>query len=133
MRIGVGTVPLSARLVAPVIDTVNRLDPVGMDALHRFLDTHSTVSNVPIAIALRDSAAVRVSGDPAQVRALLRAMICQLAVMHSPATVLIAAAVADRNRPHWEWLKWLPHNRHPSALDDIGPVRMVYASLGGHR
>ena len=133
VRIGVATVPLSTRLVAPVIDPVRRVDPVGMDALHRFLNTHSTVSNVPIAVALRDSAAVSVGGDPGRARALLRAMICQLAVMHSPATVLIAAAVSDRNRPHWEWLKWLPHNRHPNTFDDIGLARMVYASLADMR
>jgi S-DNA-T family DNA segregation ATPase FtsK/SpoIIIE len=115
------------------VDSVNRLDPVGVAALRRFLDTHSTLSNVPIVIALRDSAAVSVVGDPGQVRALLRAMICQLAVMHSPTTVLIAAAVTHRNRPNWEWLKWLPHNRHPHAFDDSGPSRMVYASLAATR
>ncbi len=115
VRIGVGTVPLSSQLAAPTIESANRVDPVCMDALHRLLDTHSTVSNVPIAIALRGSSAVCVRGDPRRVRALLRAMVCQLAVMHSPATVLIAAAVTDRNRPHWDWLKWLPHNQHPDA------------------
>ena len=104
-----------------------------MAALHRFLDTHLTVSNMPIVIGLRDSAAVSVAGEPEQAQALLRAMICQLAVMHSPTTVLIAAAVTDRNRPNWEWMKWLPHNRHPFALDDIGPSRMVYSSLAATR
>ncbi len=133
VRIGAGSVPLSARLVAPDMDSVNRVDPVDAAALQRFLDTHSTVSNVPIVIALRDCAVVSVVGDQEQGRALLRAMICQLAVMHSPTTVLIAAAVADGNRPKWEWLKWLPHNRHPDAVDDIGPLRMVYASLAATR
>jgi S-DNA-T family DNA segregation ATPase FtsK/SpoIIIE len=133
VRIGAGSLPLCARLVAPTMDSVNRLDPVDVGALQRFLDTHSRVSNVPIVIELRDSAAVSVAGDPEQVLALLRAMICQLAVMHSPTTVLIAAAVTDRNRPNWEWLKWLPHNRHPYTFDDIGPSRMVYASLEATR
>jgi DNA segregation ATPase FtsK/SpoIIIE, S-DNA-T family len=133
VRIGAGSLPLSARLVPPAMDSVNRVDPVDEAALQRFLDTHSTVSNVPIVIALRDSAAVTVAGDPEQVQGLLRAMICQLSVMHSPTTVLIAAAVTDRNRPYWEWLKWLPHNRHPQAFDDIGPSRMMYASLAATR
>jgi S-DNA-T family DNA segregation ATPase FtsK/SpoIIIE len=133
VRIGAGALPLSTRLVASTMDSVNRVDPVAVAALRRFLETHSTVSNVPIVIALRDPAAVSVVGDPEQVRALLRAMICQLAVMHSPTTVLIAAAVTDRNRPKWDWLKWLPHNRHPHAFDDSGPSRMVYASLAATR
>ena len=129
VRIGVGPLPLSARLVAPAADPVSRLDPVDVAARQRFLDTHSTVGNAPIVIALRESTAVSVVGDPERARALLRAMICQLAVLHSPTTVLIAAAVTDRNRPNWEWLKWLPHNRHPHTFDDLGPSRMVYASL----
>lgn len=135
LRIGVGDLPLATRLVAPTIESVNRLDPVGVAALRRFLGVHSTVANAPIAILLRGKSTVSIRGDGEQVRALVRAMLCQLAVLHSPATVLIAASVSDSSRPYWEWLKWLPHNRHPFAHDDIGPTRMVYASapeaLGG--
>ena len=49
--------------------------------------------------------------------------------MHSPRLVLIAAAVSDHNRRHWDWLKWLPHNGHPYINDDAGPARLVYPSL----
>jgi S-DNA-T family DNA segregation ATPase FtsK/SpoIIIE len=129
VRVGVGKLPLATRLLAPATEAVSRFDPVGVAALQRFLRTHSTVSNIPIAVPLRGLAAVSVRGDASQARALVRAMICQLAVMHSPAVVLIAAVVDDRSRPHWEWLKWLPHNRHPNAADDIGPARMVYPSF----
>ena len=133
LRIGVGNVPLATRLVAPTLESVNRLDPVGVAALQRFIDTHSTVANAPIAVSLRGQSAVSVRGDSRQARALLRSMICQLAVMHSPAKVLIAAVVSDTNRPDWEWLKWLPHNRHLQVCDDIGPARMLYSSPLGAR
>jgi S-DNA-T family DNA segregation ATPase FtsK/SpoIIIE len=133
VRIGRGTVPLSRQLVAPTIDSVHRADPVCVDALHRLVDTYATVSNAPIAVALRGPAVVRVRGGAGQARALVRAMVCQLAVLHSPATVLIAAVVTDHNRQHWDWLKWLPHNRHPDACDDLGAVRMLYASLAAAR
>ncbi|OBK32467.1 type VII secretion protein EccC [Mycobacterium sp. 1245111.1] len=133
VRIGLGTLPLATRLVAPATQSVNRLDPVGVAALQRFLRTHSTVSNLPIAVPLDGLAAVRIRGHASQARALARAMICQLAVMHSPETVSIAAVVDERSRPDWEWLKWLPHNRHPNATDDIGPARMVYPSVAAAR
>jgi S-DNA-T family DNA segregation ATPase FtsK/SpoIIIE len=128
IRIGVADLPLATRLVAPALEPVNRLDPVGVAALQRFLRMHSTVANAPIAISIRGQSVMGIRGDSRQARALLRAMLCQLAVLHSPATVLIAAVVADSNRPDWEWLKWLPHNRHPYVSDEIGPARMVYAS-----
>src|SRR5271154_4302471 len=129
VRIGLGTLPLATRLVPPTMETISRLDPVAVTALHRFLRTHSTVPNVPITLALREVVAVSVGGDMTYARALLRAAVCQLAVMHSPRLVLIVAAVSDRNRRHWDWLKWLPHNGHPYINDDAGPARLVYPSL----
>ncbi len=128
VRVGLGTRPLATRLVAPEITPVERADPVTAAALQRFLDTHSTIAHAPVTLGLREIAAVTIDGDPSQVRALLRAMICQLAVRHSPDQLLIVGAIGDANRAHWEWLKWLPHNRHPSATDALGRARMVYPS-----
>jgi S-DNA-T family DNA segregation ATPase FtsK/SpoIIIE len=129
VRIGLGTLPLATRLVPPTLEIGSRLDPVAVTALDRFLRIHSTVPNLPIALPLREVAAVSVGGDMTYARAMLRATVCQLAVMHSPRLVLVAAAVSDDNRMHWDWLKWLPHNRHPYINDDAGPARLVYASL----
>ena len=129
VRIGTGKQSLATRLVPPPIGQAQRLDPVTVNALRRFLQTHSTIPETPITIDLRDVKAVMVRGKTTHARALLRAMICQLAVLHSPSLVLIAAAVSDRNQAHWGWLKWLPHNQHPHANDSLGSARMVYPSL----
>jgi DNA segregation ATPase FtsK/SpoIIIE, S-DNA-T family len=129
VRIGIGRQCLATRLVPPSIGPVHRADPVTVTALRRFLQTHSTVPNAPVAIALRGLDAVTVGGEKTLARALLRAMICQLAVLHSPSLVLIAAVINDRNRADWDWLKWLPHNQHPHANDRLGSARMVYPSL----
>ncbi len=128
VRVGVGACPLAARLVAPAAPAAKARDPVTAAALRRFIATHSTIAEAPITTGLRAGGIVTVDGDPAAVRGLLRAMICQLAVLHPPDELLIAGAVSDRHRDHWEWLKWLPHNRHPTAADPLGPARMVYRS-----
>jgi DNA segregation ATPase FtsK/SpoIIIE, S-DNA-T family len=127
VRVGIGTQPLVSRLVAPTIDSAHRLDPVTVSAMKRFVEAHSTVADVPIAVGL--SGTVNIVGKTRRARALARGMICHLAVMHSPKSVLIAAVVTDHSRSDWDWLKWLPHNRHPRAYDDVGPVRLVYTSL----
>lgn len=129
VRIGVGAQRLATRLVPPQLGPVHRLDPVTVTALHRFLSAHSTVEGLPVAIALRERSAVVVGGDTGHARALLRAMICQLAVLHSPSLLLIAAVVSDHNRIHWDWLKWLPHHQHPHANDAVGSARMTFSSL----
>lgn len=128
-RIGVATQRLATRLVAPETGATGRTDPVTVAALHRFIRAHCTVRGAPIAVALRGLAAVTLAGDTEMARGLLRAMLCQLAVLHGPDRLLIAAAVSVETRTHWEWLKWLPHNRHPETVDESGGAPMVYPSL----
>ncbi|MEZ0362400.1 type VII secretion protein EccCa [Mycobacterium sp. pUA109] len=129
IRVGVGARPLATRLIAPRSRPAHRRDPVTAAAVRRFVDTHATVPDTPITITLRGLAAVAVAGDPARVRGLLRAMLCQLAVWHGPDQLLIAGVVAGRCRDDWDWLKWLPHHQHPTMVDDAGPARMMYPTL----
>jgi DNA segregation ATPase FtsK/SpoIIIE, S-DNA-T family len=129
VRVGVGIQPLATRLVAPETPPVELSDPVTATALRRFIQAHSTITEAPITIGLREIATVTIDGDLGEVRGLMRAMICQLAVSHAPDQLLIAGVIGDRNRCHWDWLKWLPHNQHPTATDTAGSARMVYRSL----
>ncbi|HET9876929.1 MAG TPA: type VII secretion protein EccCa, partial [Mycobacterium sp.] len=128
MRIGVGSAPLTTALAPPQPHPPGRVDPVTDTALRRFLDTHAVLTDVPVTIEMFGPA-VLLDGEPSCARALLRAMLCQLAVLHGPDLLLVAAVVAEANREHWDWLKWLPHQQHPGAADGTGPVRMTYPSL----
>lgn len=127
VRVGMGTQPLARGLVAPELPAEELRDPVTETALRGFLRAHSTTVG-PVTVDLRDESLVTIDGEVSAARGLLRAMICQLAVLHAPDQVRIAAAVSDPHRAHWEWLKWLPHNHHPGESDAAGPVRMVYPS-----
>lgn len=126
VRVGRGTRPLATRLVAQQLPAGQRADPVTVTALRRFLRVHSTIADAPVAISLRET--ITIEGDAAGVRGLIRAMVCQLAVLHPPDQVAIAAVASDRNRRHWDWLKWLPHNQHQRRIDALGPARMVYTT-----
>jgi DNA segregation ATPase FtsK/SpoIIIE, S-DNA-T family len=129
VRVGLGTRCLSTPLVTPELGPVEEVDPVTSTALRRLIRHRSTVPNLPIALALTELAAITVSGDTLVARGLLRSAICQLAVMHSPQSLRIAAAVDPLTAAEWDWLKWLPHHQHPYAFDDGGPARMTYNSL----
>jgi S-DNA-T family DNA segregation ATPase FtsK/SpoIIIE len=130
IRVGRGVQPLSTTLVAPELGPIDGLDPVTSTALQRLIRRRSVVADMPVAVPLRSSSAVTVDGDPAAARALLRAMVCQLAVLHSPEDVRIAAVVSQASGADWKWLKWLPHHQHPRLTDALGPARMTYHSLG---
>ncbi len=126
VRVGVGSIPLEARLVVEQTPPLPRCDPLTVGALRRFVRTHSTLSDAPVVIGLPPAHPVRVDGEAARVRGLLRAMICQLATSYAPDELLIVGAVTDR--AEWDWLKWLPHNQHPSVTDVVGSARMVYST-----
>lgn len=115
VRVGVGRQRLARRIVLPPVAPVDELDPVTADALRRFVHSHATLGEIPVAVALCGVRVVSVEGDPVQARSLVRSMICQLAVLHSPDSVAIAATAATDRRQHWDWLKWLPHNGDGAA------------------
>jgi S-DNA-T family DNA segregation ATPase FtsK/SpoIIIE len=140
VRVAVGPQTLATPLVPPVTRPLEDLEPMTAGALRRFLDAYSVVPDLPVAVSVRGFWRVYVRGasvagaggggrvTPATAeaaRGLVRAMIAQLAVFHAPDDLLIAVCTAPERRGEWEWVKWLPHNLHPSATDAAGPVRLV--------
>jgi S-DNA-T family DNA segregation ATPase FtsK/SpoIIIE len=118
VRIGVGEVALATRLVAPEPAAAAEQDPVTTAALRRMIDRRSTVSDVPVTMALPDVGMLSLTGDRSQARALVRAVICGLSVAHGPHDVRVAAVLDEPSARHWEWLKWLPHHQHPRSRQD---------------
>jgi S-DNA-T family DNA segregation ATPase FtsK/SpoIIIE len=129
VRVGLGTLELSTKLVAPDSAPPDAVDPVTTGALQRFFAARSTVPDLPVVVDLRRHSLITVEGDVAAARALARAMICQLAVLHRPEHVRVAAVVDEAAASHWDWLKWLPHHRHSHHVDGAGAARMTYRSL----
>jgi S-DNA-T family DNA segregation ATPase FtsK/SpoIIIE len=125
IRVGRGDRALSTRLMVPDLDSIE--DPVTTTALRTLVDTRSTVVDVPVASALHFGASIAIEGDEA--RALVRAMICQLAVAHAPDDLAIAAVVDAPSRDEWYWLKWLPHHQLSDRLDAAGPARRVHTTV----
>lgn len=129
IRVGRADQPLATTLVAPDLGPIDARDPVTSTAVQLLIRRRSLASDMPVAVPLRSFSAVAVDAEPAAARALLNAMVCQLAVLHSPEDVRIAAVVSPTSEAEWEWLKWLPHHQHPCLTDALGPARMTYRSL----
>src|SRR5439155_712385 len=98
-------------------------------ALRRFLDTHSVVPDLPVAVSCRGFTRLYLSGPEEPARALVRALLAQLAVFHPPDDLLIAALVAPERRPDWEYLKWLPPAL-PLARQ-LAPLRLAASQRSG--
>jgi S-DNA-T family DNA segregation ATPase FtsK/SpoIIIE len=141
-RVAVGPQTLATPLVAPQTRPLDELEPTTAGALRRFLDTYGVVADLPVAVSLSAFARVHLHDEPlgggtAEPRsssagraaaALARAILAQLATFHAPEDLLVAVCAGPERRAEWEWVKWLPHNHHPTRTDALGPVRLVAGS-----
>jgi S-DNA-T family DNA segregation ATPase FtsK/SpoIIIE len=125
VRVAVGAHQPAVRAVAPETKLADDLDPVTAGALRRFLAAHATIADLPFAVSLRAFARVSFPDGGAAARALVRAMLAQLAVFHAPDDLLVVVCVGGHRRARWEWLKWLPHALHPERVDRLGPLRLL--------
>ncbi|WP_280882031.1 FHA domain-containing protein [Streptomyces pseudovenezuelae] len=80
---------------------------------------------VPVTADLREAGALGLAGPRTRLSGLARAVVAQLAALHSPEALEIVLISADRARPaedraaEWSWLGWLPHLR-PGHGQDCG-------------
>ncbi|MDT9701867.1 FtsK/SpoIIIE domain-containing protein, partial [Streptomyces sp. P17] len=78
---------------------------------------------VPVTADLREAGALGLAGPRARLAGLARAVVAQLAALHSPYALEIVLISADRSRPleertaEWSWLGWLPHLRPSHGQD----------------
>ncbi|MFG3187327.1 FHA domain-containing protein [Streptomyces omiyaensis] len=81
------------------------------------------LSGVPVTVGLREAGSLGLAGPADRLSGLARAVVAQLAALHSPADLEIVLVSADRNRPleerrrAWGWLGWLPHVRPAHGQD----------------
>ncbi|MFG2311735.1 FHA domain-containing protein [Streptomyces sp. NPDC048566] len=78
---------------------------------------------VPVTAGLREVGSLGLAGPRARLAGLARAVVAQLAALHSPDALEIVLISADRARPvqerctEWSWLGWLPHLRPAHGQD----------------
>lgn len=109
VRVGMGERPASTRLIAGSAGSDRDVDPVTASALTQLIRRRSTIMGAPVTVDLRGLGHVTVGGQKDAARALVRAMICQLATAHGPRHLRIAAVVDISAAGEWDWLKWLDH------------------------
>ncbi|MFF4588914.1 FHA domain-containing protein [Streptomyces sp. NPDC001388] len=78
---------------------------------------------VPVTAGLREAGALGLAGPRPRLSGLARAVLAQLAALHSPEALEIVLISTDRARgeqeraAEWSWLGWLPHLRPGHGQD----------------
>lgn len=125
--VGRGDVPLAAPVELdlghnPLVEH----EPDLLARARELLDAYATLSLAPVVVDLASLGSVAVSGQPAKARALVHALILQLAAASAPDDVRIVAHFPAEAADQWDWLKWLPHTRASGAGlradEDTAPV-----------
>ncbi|MFJ3926914.1 type VII secretion protein EccCa [Streptomyces sp. NPDC090022] len=129
-RLGLGAQRLATPLVAPDTAPVDELEPLTAGAMQRFLKVHASLDGLPMAVSMRAFYHVTVSGEPESARGAARAMVAQLATLHSPEDLVVAVVAAPGALPSWDWVKWLPHTQVPGQVDGAGTKRLFSDDLG---
>jgi S-DNA-T family DNA segregation ATPase FtsK/SpoIIIE len=129
IRIAVGPQVLNTPLRVPETAPIEDLDPLTANSLRRFIKAHAAVPELPVAVSVRGFARIAISGERADVLALARAMVAQLASYHSPSSLRIACCLSSRRLADWDWLKWLPHATATGRADAAGPARLCAGNL----
>lgn len=133
IRVGIGPVMLATPLIVEDSSPIGETDPVTQTALDALVTARAIVPGLPILTELAGH--LGIGGAAADARDLVRAIVCQLAIWHSPADVRIVARTTGAD-PCWDWLKWLPHHGTPSPtartvliVDDGRPVAAGAADI----
>ncbi len=83
-------------------------------------------AGLPVTLELAAHRLVAIAGRDDIVDGVARSLVAQLALLHGPADLAIAAAVGIDRAAAWDWLGWLPHTDAIPGADDVllgaGPV-----------
>jgi S-DNA-T family DNA segregation ATPase FtsK/SpoIIIE len=90
------------------------------------IDRARPLPPTPMVLSLTATSPLGLHGDRRRVGELARWLAVQLAVLHSPEELVIAAAVPTSERQQWAWLSWLPHLHGQS-----GPLPVPRLVAGG--
>ena len=75
------------------------------------------VREVPLTLTLSDVGVLGIVGPPSRTSGVVRALVGQLAALHSPHDLAVML-LAEPSRAHEsDWLRWLPHARPASGFD----------------
>ncbi|MEP6480831.1 MAG: FtsK/SpoIIIE domain-containing protein, partial [Rhodoglobus sp.] len=126
LNLGVGTMPSRNTITISNEDTAL---PKYLERTKATQDKYRDIDDVPVTENLFFSGALGIAGPHSDAADATRSAIVQLAGLHSPAEVVVAAIVSNAWTPEFEWLKWLPHTGSPHS--PLGAAHLANSQATG--
>jgi len=128
VRVGIGDAPSLIEIEVP---SRGESYPGFWERLLEARDTARLVKDVPIVADLRSTGNLGISGEAGLGQAVARGVVAQIACLHSPLEVVVAALVSPSSAGNWKWLWWLPHTSSP--VSPIGVDHLADSRAGSSR
>ncbi|MFF4243529.1 type VII secretion protein EccCa [Streptomyces sp. NPDC001822] len=128
LRLGIGRGRPAMRLaLSKHSDPTTEHDPESHRRAERLSQDFESVSLQPAWVDLANTGVLSLLGPEKRTAELAGSLLMQLAVLHAPDDVQVAALTPGDDHS-WAWVKWLPHARQPGRAD---LVPMVADSMDG--
>jgi S-DNA-T family DNA segregation ATPase FtsK/SpoIIIE len=113
VRLGRGSPVGSGALVLEATDPLAPPpDPDLLAAAHGLVERFRHCADGPTTVDLGRVGTLVLGGGADRARGVARSLLCQVAVLHSPADVRMVVVLGERgSASEWDWIKWLPHAR----------------------
>ena len=112
LRLGTGLIPALATIGAP--GSAGGL-PDLLERARLARSRFEFLSDAPVTTDLRTVGGLGVCGSADALHGVGGGLVAQLAVLHSPAELVLACLTSPAARERWEWLEWLPHTSSPHS------------------
>jgi len=108
MRVGVGNIPLQAKLSFPdqrfSID-----DDIMREEVYRFSEEKQIITDVPVVYSLMEHRVSGIVGDSKSVNGILNHLLVQIAALHSYDEVKLIFLCDESNMEKYDFVRWMPH------------------------
>jgi DNA segregation ATPase FtsK/SpoIIIE, S-DNA-T family len=131
VRIGVGDRVMFSLSIPEEQNPVHPYDPIMINEANSVVAHYRVVRGMPVGVNLDGAGEIAIIGDRQSVLCAARSLILQLAALHAPDDVKIAAAFPRKAAADWTGLDLLPHVVDPELYDGPTPARRIAASAVG--
>jgi DNA segregation ATPase FtsK/SpoIIIE, S-DNA-T family len=131
VRLGIGDRTMFSLAVPDEQNPVQPYDPIMINEVNSVVAHYRVVRGMPVTVNLDRAGQVAIIGDRKSVLCAARSMIVQLAALHAPDDVRIAAAFPREAAADWTGLDLLPHVIDPELYDGPVPARRIAGSAAG--
>lgn len=97
------------------------------DELMKIPPRYAHIPDLPAVAGLPKVGGIGVAGPIEHANSLARALLVQLAGLHAPSDVVVAALLGEEEASSWEWLGWLPHIR-----SSVSPITGSHIGVDAH-